>query len=147
MEDRDFFDTLYNIWTNTTGAEDSFWMPEEDEGFPGRFNIWAVPQSGTRKPVASFVTDEDADFITAVHGCLPDLIRRLIDALDEADRLDHRVDDQTGWIADLCQEIDEKDAKICRLTDDYVEKDLKVIELLEQLELQREEVEFWRSHK
>jgi len=100
MEDRDFFDHLYQLWSKTTGAKDRYWMPDADTDFD-LYRIWAVGENDSRKPVASFLADEDADFITAVHGCLPDLIRRLHTALDEADRLDYDKDSRECRIAEL----------------------------------------------
>jgi hypothetical protein len=110
MEDREFFDELLVHHARTTGAEDRFWMPEEYEDRSGRFYIYAVSVdtegNQDRKLVASSVSDKDSDFITAVHGCLPDLVRRLHMALDEADRLDLRVDEQEKRIFDLEVEVD-----------------------------------------
>jgi hypothetical protein len=105
MEDRDFFDTLYQLWSKTTGAEDTYWKYEEDTrhyaGGPGTFNIYSVDSSGQEKFVASLQSDEDADFITAVHGSLGDLVRRLHEALDEADSADFNHDSQECRIAEL----------------------------------------------
>lgn len=98
MEDRDFFDTLYQGWSKTTGAEDSFWMPED---FDGRFGIVAVAQDEEQTQVATDLSEEDAAFITAVHGCFGDLTRRLHMALDEADRLDHAADVREGEMLEL----------------------------------------------
>ncbi|AGK87968.1 hypothetical protein M041_gp51 [Mycobacterium phage Severus] len=101
MEDREFFDLLYQHWSKTTGAHDTYWMPEEDESFPGLFSIIAVGKDESRKPVASFLKEEDADFITAMHGCLADLVRKLNDALDEADRADYDKDSRECRMAEL----------------------------------------------
>ncbi|QJD52093.1 hypothetical protein PBI_MA5_41 [Mycobacterium phage MA5] len=113
MEDRDFFDLLHQQWAKTTGAEDTFWAVEEDTEHyaagPGTFNIWAVSQQASKDPdavdgrkfVASFEREEDADFIAAVHGCVPDLTRRLHMALDEADRADYDRDSRECRLAEL----------------------------------------------
>lgn len=109
MEDRDFFSLLYQQFTKTTGAEKKYWMPEEDTDYfaegPGTYNIWAVGEDDEREPVAFGLSEEDADFITALHGCLPDLTRRLLEAVDESDRLDEERDNQEVRIADLIGEV------------------------------------------
>lgn len=117
MEDRDFFDLLYQQWSKTTGSDDRYWMPVEYEDGSGRWNIYAVGQDETRKLVASSVSDRDSDFISALHGCVPDLIRRLGSALDEADRLDEELDTTIGRVAELEQEADEFTSIIKDLTD------------------------------
>ncbi|WP_078323649.1 hypothetical protein [Mycobacteroides salmoniphilum] len=108
MEDREFFDLLYQRFTKTTDAEDSYWMYEEelDPVLDVRvFNIFAVPSEEDRTFVGSVDSEEDAEFITAVHGCFPDLVRRLHDAVDESDRLDEERDNQEVRIADLIGEV------------------------------------------
>ncbi|MDV6975275.1 hypothetical protein [Mycobacterium intracellulare] len=117
MEDRDFFDVLYQGWAKTTGAENMFWMPEESEDFPGLWDIVAVNEKQERKPLASFLTEEDSAFITAVHGCFGDLVRRLHAAVDEAERLDEQRDDQEFRIAELAIENEELRERIAQLED------------------------------
>lgn len=120
IEDRDFVDLLYQQWAKTTGAEDTYWMPEDDtdyytDGGPGTWNVWAVlaPDDERRKDidavdgkkfVANFAHEADADFTTAIHGCFGDLVRRIHDALDEADRLDTELDERENEIAQLARE-------------------------------------------
>lgn len=111
MEDRDFLDHIYQIWSKTTGADDRFWMPKQLAG-PGSNRIVAVADDHSEKLVASLVSDEDADFITAVHGCFADLIRKLQDSLDEADRLDEEKDELICRIGVLEQEADQANAEI-----------------------------------
>lgn len=53
-----------------------------------RFSVDAIDAEQSAVRVAAGLTEADAAFITALHGCLADLVRRLHDALDEADRLD-----------------------------------------------------------
>ncbi|ASJ79555.1 hypothetical protein SEA_KALNOKY_45 [Mycobacterium phage Kalnoky] len=105
MEDREFFDLLYQQWSKTTGAQDTYWMTEEDTehyaGGPGTWNVFSVNKDGERKFIASFEREEDADFIAAMHGCLADLVRKLNDALDEADRADYDRDSRECRIAEL----------------------------------------------
>lgn len=92
MDDREFFDVLYTLWVKTTGASDRYWDVDGDR-------VRAVGQSGEPVVVAAGVGDADADFITALHGCFPDLVRRLHTALDEADRLDREMDDVQSRLA------------------------------------------------
>lgn len=118
MDEREFLDKLYQLWSKTTGAEDRFWMPEEDKdyyvqgGGPGTFNIFAVGQDESRKDVASLLSDEDSDFITAIHGSFPDLYRRTLEAYDQADRLDVERDSQECRIAELEMEVSELRAEL-----------------------------------
>lgn len=106
MEDNDFLDHIYQLWSKTTLAENGYWMPTEHElGTDRRFSIDAVESEDSSVRVAAGLSEADVDFITAVHGCFPDLIRRLRMAMDEAENLDLRVDDQEGVIAGLTQEV------------------------------------------
>ncbi len=107
MEDRDFFDHLYQVWCKTTGAQDRFWMPEKHFDNSGRFNVYAVGQDESRKLVASGMSEADSDFLTAVHGCFSDLWRRLHSALDEADTADFNRDSRECRIAELESEVAE----------------------------------------
>lgn len=104
MDDRDFLDTLYQTWGKTTGAEDTYWIVEHDEGSLedglDPWGVWAVQESGERKFVGSFEKEEDADFTASMHGCLADLVRRLHSALDEADRLDEARDAAENALAE-----------------------------------------------
>ncbi|AMO44007.1 hypothetical protein BJD46_gp39 [Mycobacterium phage Bactobuster] len=104
-QDHQFFDILYQQWSQTTMAEHGYWMPEEDESFPGCFNLIAVHQTeDARKPLAAFLSSEDADFIAGLHGAVPDLIRRLHEAVDEATRKDEANDIAQGHLADALLE-------------------------------------------
>lgn len=105
MNDEEFFDLIYSQWSKTTGAEDTYWMPEKFESqYPDVFKIYAVAQDQSRKKVGIFNNEVDADFITAVHGCMPDLVRRLHSALDEADRADREHDQREQEIGRLALE-------------------------------------------
>jgi hypothetical protein len=120
LDDDEFFSLLYQQFTQTTGAEDRFWMPEENPDRSGRWNIYAVsvdPETGEqdRKLVASSCSDVDADFISGVHGCISDLIRRLHIAIDEADRLDTERDVQEKRIFDLEVQVDAQTNRIAEL--------------------------------
>lgn len=99
MDIREFLDELYQLWAKTTGAENMYWMPEDNE-LHG-LDIWAVNEEQVKSPVAAFVSDADSAFITAIHGALPDLVRRTHEALDEADRLDEQRDEQENEKANL----------------------------------------------
>lgn len=105
MDDRDFFDELFQLWCKTTGAESRYWMPEEHFDKSGRFNVYAVGEDESRKLVASGVSEQDADWLTAMHGCLPDLWRRLHAALDEADTSDYARDARECRIYELESEV------------------------------------------
>lgn len=119
MEDREFFDLLYQHFAKTTGAENTYWMSEQAKDAAGNelpwFVVWAVGKDDHRHMVADNVLEEDADFITAVHGCFPDLVRRMHDALDESDRLDEDRDNQEVRIADLVCEIRDLEDQVSQL--------------------------------
>ena len=95
MEDRDFFDHLHQLFSRTTGAENRYWRPLEDAD-----RIVAVGEDG-EDWVGAGVSVADMDWICAVHGCFPDLVRRLHVALDEADRLDRERDELVGRLVEL----------------------------------------------
>lgn len=103
MEDREFFDHLYQMWTKTTGAQKCYW--DYRVLSDGVCHIEAVEEDGWVHPVANHLEDADADWITALHGCFPDLIRRLNAALDEADSADHSRDSRECRIAELELEV------------------------------------------
>jgi hypothetical protein len=106
MDDRDFFDHLLQLWAKTYGAEKMYWMPVQAKiGQDEYWEVYAVDEDNEQHFIASFQSDEDADFIAAVHGCLPDLVRRLHTALDEADRADYGRDSREGRIAELELEV------------------------------------------
>jgi hypothetical protein len=105
MEDNDFFDMLYQGWSKTTGAENTYWMPEGDHpDNPSVFHIWAVDQEQNKTLVADVAEAADAAFITAIHGCLGDLIRSLHKAFDDAERAECEKDGLIGELATLAEE-------------------------------------------
>jgi len=104
MEDREFFDTLYQMWAKTTHAKERFWDYQPDD-LGGLCEIRAVSEDGGLMSVASDLFESDADWITAVHGCFPDLVRRLHAALDEADEADFDRDSRECYIAELVMEV------------------------------------------
>lgn len=83
-------------------------MPEDIEGMPPKhygFGIFAVDHAtGEKKLVASDLTSEDVDFICGLHGAIPDLIRRLHEAVDEAVRKDEANDIAQGELAEALLE-------------------------------------------
>lgn len=107
MEDEEFIDMLYQLWTKTTGAKDAYWMTEPGEETDQAHMSW-VTNSG-KHYLGGPLHEADADWITAIHGCFPDLVRRMHEALDEAERLDLVADTLHERIADLEMEIWEKD--------------------------------------
>jgi chromosome segregation ATPase len=127
MEDTDFFDTLYQGWTKTTGAENTFWMPEEyteirdtPEGGEEEVKLWAVvgvAQDQSRTDIANAMSEDDAAWITALHGCFADLIRRLHMAVDEAERFSVQRDEQEGRIAEVALELQNTQETLMHTTD------------------------------
>ncbi|BCP36424.1 hypothetical protein MINTMi198_17940 [Mycobacterium intracellulare M.i.198] len=95
MDDLEFFDVLYQGWSKTTGAENTYWQPIEHDHLPTdsrhRFSVDAVGEDHAVR-VAAGLTEEDAAWITALHGCFADLTRRLHQAVDEAERFDIEKD-------------------------------------------------------
>lgn len=91
QQDHDFFDILYQQFSHTTAAETSYWMPRKITVGPDiLWEVYAVEQEGDREElfVATFNSEEDADFVCGLHGALPDLIRRLHESIDKAERMD-----------------------------------------------------------
>lgn len=102
MEVRELLDKLYQMWSQTTGSEDTYWDYQPgDDGF----TLNSVGKDGPQGVVAVCGSDEDADWITAVHGAFGDLMRRFHEALDEADRADESRDDREKRIAELEMEV------------------------------------------
>lgn len=120
MDIREFLDELYQLWAKTTGAENQYWMPANN-GDPDDTDYWFIKSVGEEGEenayvVADLLNNRDADFITAIHGALPDLVRRTHEALDEADRLDEQRDEQEFRIAQLEADSDAMRAQIKDLT-------------------------------
>ncbi|AWY03856.1 hypothetical protein SEA_NEDARYA_39 [Gordonia phage Nedarya] len=104
MEDREFFDTLYAEWAKTTGAGEGYLIVKEisfdtDNDYDKTWDVLLVNEHGHEELIANFANEEDADFFAAIHGCFADLVRRLHEALDEADRLDERRDEAEQQLA------------------------------------------------
>lgn len=100
MQDEEFYDLLYQLWTKTTGAGNSFWKYEEE--WPGI--ISTVHEDGWEDQIAYGMQDNDLEWVTAVHGCFGDLIRKLKDLEDENARLDEKHDQAQADILDLVKE-------------------------------------------
>jgi hypothetical protein len=119
LDDRTFFDTLFQQFSKTTRAENTFWAVEKDLDedfhapngliFPGQdtWTIYAVAQDQSKTFVGDFTNEVDADFVAGLHGCFPDLVRRLHDALDEADRADSNRDEREQEVFRLALENQE----------------------------------------
>ncbi|AMS01032.1 hypothetical protein SEA_ARCHERNM_38 [Mycobacterium phage ArcherNM] len=104
-EDHAFFDELYQQWSRTTDAESAYWVVEKDEDEHMQWLVFAVDQTTQeKKHIASFHREEDADFTAGINGAVPDLIRRLHEAIDEAVRKDEANDIAQGQLADALLE-------------------------------------------
>ena len=115
MQDDEFYDLLYQLWTNTTGSGDSYWK-YDDESDCERVVITSVSQTDETE-IAGYVRMADAEFITAVHGCIGDLIRKLRDLEDENARLDERVDIAEGEKMELLLELQQLEDELGSIND------------------------------
>ncbi|MGW1739975.1 hypothetical protein ACWCPQ_14315 [Nocardia sp. NPDC001965] len=102
MDDREFLDGLYLAWTKTTAAEHGGWSVEK---IGDSFTVMARDPSGSVVLADLIQEEKDAEFIAGMHTILPDLVRRLNDALDEADRLDTEKDELHARIFELELEV------------------------------------------
>src|SRR5512137_329771 len=101
MGDREFFATLLEAFKKTTNAETAYWEPKK---YDDSWVIYAVGKD-SRELVAYCLTEEDADFVAGLHGALPDLVRRLNQAVEESDAADLRADEAQHRIAELEAEV------------------------------------------
>lgn len=102
MDERELIDTLYSLWAKTTGAGNCYWDYEdvwEDS------NLRAVNPDGEMTFLGYTVEEHDADWVTAIHGAFPELVKRYHAALDYADRADNNTDSRECRIAELEMEI------------------------------------------
>ncbi|AXC33688.1 hypothetical protein SEA_MRYOLO_41 [Mycobacterium phage Mryolo] len=104
VEFQDFLDKLYQVFSQTTGAEDCFWVVEKDGGHT-TYDVWAVSQDESRLWIGSFHSEDDADFIASIHGAIADMVRRSMEAIDDAARLELERDNLMGRVFDLELEI------------------------------------------
>lgn len=102
----------------TSGAEDTYW-DYQDTGEAG-FDISSVGPDDTREFVGYFDSEADADFVTAIHGCLPDLVRRLKQSIEKADNYEMAHDQCQRELFEAEREI----AELKRLISEY-EADLQ----------------------
>lgn len=110
MDQREFMDKLYQMWSKTTNAEDRFW---DYTGGGDNFTISSVGSDGdTGLPVAQELFEHDADWITAIHGAFPEVFRRFLEALDQAERSDTEVDVAYGRLAAAEMRVDELSAAL-----------------------------------
>lgn len=104
MDEREFLDTLFQLYTRTSGGDAAYWRPESRED---GFALFAVDANDNRTLIAKGLCEADADWIAGIHGCLPDLVRRMHSALDEADTADRGRDERECRIAELEMELAE----------------------------------------
>jgi hypothetical protein len=157
MEDREFLDNLYGLWAKTTGSADRYWMPEQDDScseppYEPKWDLYAVNEQQERTWLGWLPSEIDADFVAGVHGALPDLIRRLHIAIDEADRLDEEKDGLVREYANLAQENQDVRAELhkCHGTIAGLHSQIGSLEtgtgdLERQLETAREDADFYRD--
>lgn len=102
MENLEFYDHIYQLWSKTTGAEDRYWgVTEHDHlDIDRRFSVDACDEDSAIRVGGGF-SEADSDWITALHGCFPDLIRRLRELEDEVEQHDARADEQSSLAAEL----------------------------------------------
>lgn len=127
MDIREFLDELYQMFCRTTGDEHMFWVVEKVESEDGQitWELYAANAELEKVLLATFLYEIDSDFTAGIHGALPDLVRKMHEALDEADRLDEERDEQEIRIAQLEGTIDEKNRDI-----EYIQS-LRTAELAE----------------
>jgi hypothetical protein len=104
VDEREMIDTLYSLWAKTTGVGDCYW---DYEDIWEDFNLRAVNSDGELTFLGYTEIESDADWITAIHGAFPELVRRFHTALDECDRADSDRDSRECRIAELEMEVAE----------------------------------------
>ncbi len=107
LTDAEFFTVLLDAWKTTTRAAESYWEPKRHGD---TFSVYAVGRDDSRTLVAVGLSEADAEWLCGVHGCMPEVVRRLRQAVDEADRLDRERDEREQLIADLSRQLDVKGA-------------------------------------
>ncbi|UVK60596.1 hypothetical protein SEA_PETERSON_46 [Mycobacterium phage Peterson] len=106
MEFQEFCDRIYQVFSQTTGAEDRFWVVEEyDPWGPARWMVRAVSEDDKTIDVGLFENEADADFTASIHGAIADMVRRSMTAIDDAARLELERDNLMGRVFDLELEI------------------------------------------
>lgn len=112
MDDRDFMDMMFAGMAKTTHAEDAYWGFEPDLSERG-FDVFYVAADSPEEKVEIgwFEHEADAAFVTAIHGAFPDIYRRWLEALDEADEKDTEKDMAERVAADLSERLGAYEAK------------------------------------
>jgi hypothetical protein len=100
VDERELVDTVYRLWSKTTGAGDCEWFVDGN-------TIEAHERDGWEHLIGHCLGPEDAEFIAAIHNALPELVRRYHAALDEAERTDQQRDGRECRIAELEMEVAE----------------------------------------
>jgi hypothetical protein len=111
LDERDFFDHLYQLWSKTTHAKDGEWEIVDD-GEHILVDVESTDKEGWEQSICSALYKQDAEFIIAVHAGLPEIVRRALAAFDEADRADQERDSRECRIAELELQIMELKADL-----------------------------------
>jgi hypothetical protein len=111
MDERDFFDHLYQLWSKTTQAKDGAWEVIDD-GEHILVDVESTDKDGWEQTIGYGMYKQDAEFISQVHAALPEIVRQALAAFDEADRADHERDARECRIAELELEVMELKADL-----------------------------------
>jgi hypothetical protein len=120
MDERDFFDHLYQLWSKTTQAKDGAWEVIDD-GEHILVDVESTDKDGWEQTIGFSMYKHDAEFITQVHSALPELVRRALAAFDEAERVDQDRDSRECRIAELEIALAEELANVAHLQSQVVE--------------------------
>jgi chromosome segregation ATPase len=137
---RELVDELYQLWAKTTHAENGGWEIEEDED-SNYVDVVSVSKDEWEQIIGFTVSKPDAAFITAVHTGLPELVRLVHTALDEADRADFDKDSRECRIAELESELIEANYINSRLRNEFAEELANVAELQSEVETLKADLE------
>jgi|LakMenEpi03Aug12_release.lakeMendotaPanAssembly.Ray.scaffolds.fasta_scaffold424394_2 hypothetical protein len=132
MDERDFFDHLYQLWAKTTHANDGEWEIADD-GEHILVDVESTDKDGWEQSICSALYKHDAEFITQVHAALPELVRRALAAFDEAERVDQDRDSRECRIAELEMELSEANYINSKLRNDFAEELANVAHLQAQV--------------
>jgi hypothetical protein len=125
MDDRDFMSMMFQGFVKTTHAEDAYWgyeLIEDDRHDPYYWIFYVAADAPDSKVRVGEVDNEaDAAFITAVHGSFPDIHRRWLEALNEADQKDLEKDLAESVAAELSERLAacERDYAKREVTEDW----------------------------
>jgi hypothetical protein len=132
MDERDFFDHLYQLWAKTTHANDGEWEVNDD-GEHILVDVWSTDKDGWEQTIGYGMYKQDAEFISQVHAALPELVRRALAAFDEAERVDQDRDARECRIAELEMELSEANYINSKLRNDFAEELANVAHLQSQV--------------